>query len=197
MYEIPTSVVIQGKTFNIRNKGDYRVVLDCFSALNDVELDNQERTIACLIIFYEDLTSPEDLNKFPDIGEAVREMYTFFNCGEEESVGAKLNHKLIDWDKDSQIICSAINTVANKEIRMEPYIHWWTFMGYYIAIGRSTLAEVVNIRSKIIEGKKLEKYEREFKKNNPQYFNWNHKTLEEQEAESWARELWNSNSNKS
>ena len=52
MYNIPTSITIQDKSFGIRNKGDYRVVLDCFSALNDTELTDQERMIAALIIFY-------------------------------------------------------------------------------------------------------------------------------------------------
>jgi len=195
MYDIPISITLKDKVYNIRNKGDYRLVLDCFQALNDIELTEDERIIACLMIFYEDFNTVEDvfaLNEDDTLQLAVSEMYKFFNCGEAESPGAKMNYRLIDWDKDSQIICSAINNVAGKEIRMEPYIHWWSFMGYYIAVGRSTLAEVVSIREKIVKGKKLEKYEREFKNSNPQYFNWNHKTLQDQEDEAYIRQLWNS-----
>lgn len=192
MYTIPTSITIEDKSFAIRDKGDYRVVLDCFSALNDTELTEQERTIACLIIFYEDLNTIEDVNNLPDITAAIKEMYRFFNCGEDESVGAKFNHRLIDWDKDAQMVSSAINKVANKEIRLEPYIHWWTFMGYYTAVGDSLLSQVVSIRHKILSNKKLEKYEQQFKRDNPQFFTWNHKSIEDQEAEDWVHSIWNS-----
>ena len=190
MYDIPTSITIQDQSFAIRNKGDYRVVLDCFSALNDTELSDQERMIACLIIFYEDLESAEDINNLPDVEEAIKKMYDFFNCGEED-IGAKANYRLIDWDKDSQMICAAINKVSNKEIRLEPYIHWWTFMGYYTAVGDSLLAQVVGIRHKIVTNKKLEKYEQQFKRDNPQYFTWNHKSIEDREAEDWVKSMWN------
>ena len=193
MYNIPTSITIQDKSFGIRNKGDYRVVLDCFSALNDTELSEQERMIACLIIFYEDLNSVDDIEKLSDVEQAIKEMYRFFNCGEEDSIGAKFNYRLIDWDKDSQMISAAINKVANTEIRLAPYIHWWTFMGYYTAVGDSLLSQVVSIRHKIVTNKKLEKYEQDFKRDNPQYFVWNHKSIEDQEADDWVRQMWNSN----
>ena len=37
MYEIPISVRINNIEYRIRNNGDYRVILDCFSALQDVD----------------------------------------------------------------------------------------------------------------------------------------------------------------
>ena len=64
-------------------------------------------------------------------------------------------------------------------------------MGYYSAIGDSLLAQVVNIRSKILKHKKLEKYEQEFKRENPQYFNWRHKSADDQKAEDWVMSMWN------
>jgi hypothetical protein len=39
-----------------------------------------------------------------------------------------------------------------------------------MAIGDGALATVVGIRDKIARGKKLEKYEQDFKRDNPQYF---------------------------
>ena len=54
MYEIPTTIELDGKEFNIRNNGDYRTILDCFNALQDAELNKQERLFASLIIFYQD-----------------------------------------------------------------------------------------------------------------------------------------------
>lgn len=191
MYEIPISVKIDNHEYGIRNNGDYRVILDCFSALQDVDLTEQERVFASLIIFYQDLNCIDDILLSNNLKDRILEMYKFFNCGEEDTVGKKVPYKLIDWEQDSQLISSAINKVANTEIRSVPYIHWWTFMGHFSAIGRSLLSTVIDIREKILKGKKLEKYEREFRRDNPKYFIWNHKTVEEQEAEKVISELWN------
>lgn len=192
MYEIPTSIDIDGRKFQIRNNGDYRVILDCFDALQDIELDAKERLLASLIIFYQDFTSIEDVLMVDDLEKLVSEMYKFFNCGNDKSLGTTSHYNLIDWENDSQLICSAINKVANKEVRSEPYIHWWTFMGYYTAIGESPISTIIHIRDKMMRNKRLEKHEREFKMNNPQYFTWNSKRVEENEADKLIKELWNS-----
>ena len=190
MYEIPTTITVGSTEYRIRNKGDYRMVLDCFSALQDASLNSNERLFCSLIIFYEDINCIADINKFEDLEEAATKMFDFFNCGRSQSIGKKMNHKLIDWEQDSQIICSAINKVANKEVRAEPYIHWWTFMGYYSAVGESLLSTIVSIRDKIVRGKKLEKHERIFRQENPEYFVWNTNNIDE-EAEELFNELWN------
>ena len=57
MFEIPTSLKAGEAELTIRNKGDYRMVLDCFAALNDVELTKEERVYCALIIFYENFNS--------------------------------------------------------------------------------------------------------------------------------------------
>lgn len=192
MYEIPQSITINGEEFPIRNRGDYRMVLDCLVALDDAELTKQERLYSALIIFYESLNSIEDVNSLLDLPTAVREMFKFINCGQTESSGASVDYKLIDWDRDSQLICSAVNKVYGKEIRLEPYIHWWTFMGYYLAVGDSALSTVVGIRNKIIKGKPLEKYEKEFRKNNPNYFNRSFDSAKKKDLDNYVKELWNS-----
>lgn len=187
MYTIPTTITVDGTEYRIRNNGDFRVILDCFQALGDVELTAKERLLAALIIFYPDFDTLTDTSV--DVNALVSEMYNFFNCGSQD-VGTKSNRKLIDWEQDEQLICSAINNVCNKEIRTEPYIHWWTFMGYFSAIGDSPLSTIIHIRDKISHGKKLEKHEREYRRNNPQYFVWKNKTIEDTEAERLVREIW-------
>ena len=194
MFEIPISVNVKEQSFGIRKKGDFRMVLDCFAALNDLELEKEERLIAALEIFYEDINDVETVLSFDEdtLEALVKGMYNFFNCGNSNGVGNRTKHNLVDWEQDQQLICSAVNNVAKKEIRLEEYIHWWTFMGYYLAVGESPLSTIISIRHKIVEGKKLEKYEREFREENPQYFEWKSKTLEEQEAQNAIMEMWNS-----
>ena len=190
MYEIPTTVQIAGQSFAIRNKGDYRMVLDCFAALNDTELSIEERVYASLIIFYEDMQTLEDITLLPNIEEAVKQMYTFFDCGRSLEVGKK-TPRLIDWEKDEQLICSAINNVAGQEIRVLPYLHWWTFMGYYLAIGESPLSAIVGIRHKIATNQKLEKHERKFQQENPEYFKMDFRTEEDKKYDDLINEIWN------
>lgn len=193
MFELPTNVTVGETTFNIRNKGDFRMILDCFTALQDIELEKEERVITALIIFYEGIDSLDDVfTKLPNLEQSIKEMYKFFNCGQEEANGLKTNYKLVDWKQDEQLIASAINNVANTEIRALPYIHWWTFLGYYTAIGECPFSNIISIRYKIARGKKLEKYEQEFKRDNPQYFSWNASSVEKQEADELVKQLWNS-----
>lgn len=191
MYELPTTVEVAGIERKIRNDGDFRMVLDCFSVLNDVDLTKQERAYCALIIFYEGIDEIQDIDLLLNTEEAITQMYKFFNLGEEEVAHTTASPKLIDWEADSNIICSAINNVINDEIRLKPYVHWWTFMGYYMAVGQSTLSTIVGIRSKIKKGKKLEKWEQEFKRDNPKYFVWDAKTATQKEDDLLALSLWN------
>ena len=131
MYSLQTSVSIDQASFKITNKGDFRMVLDCFKALNDRELNQTERIYAALMIFYEDINSLKDITSYADILEQlVIEMTKFFNGGEEDRSTNRKTYKLIDWDKDSNLICSAVNNVAKQEVRALDYLHWWTFLGY-------------------------------------------------------------------
>ena len=190
MYSLQTSVQINQASFNIRNGGDYRMVLDCFEALNDAELSHNERIYAALIIFYEDF---DDVNDFPkdsdEVTELVKAMFRFFNQNEDIQSNTQ-DIRLIDWNEDSTLIVSAINNVANQEIRSLPYLHWWTFMGYYMAIGECPLSHIVSIRSKKARGEKLEKYEKKFIQDNPQYFNRDMRTPEQKEADDYIKQLW-------
>lgn len=191
MYEIPTTIVIDDKEFPIRCKGDYRMVLDCFSCLNDTDLSEQERLLACLIIFYENFNTVEDL-AYTDrdlLDKLVKEMHEFFEC--KENPLHRTQYKLLDWENDSQIICSAVNKVAHTEVRAVEYMHWWTFLGYFSEVGDSTLSTVVGIRNKIKRGKKLEKHEKEFKANNPHYFIWDSRTAEQKQDDDDIMKIWN------
>lgn len=191
MYRLPTKVIVDDLEFNIRERGDFRMVLDCFKALQDEELSEDYRVLASLLIFYNELNDPYDLQEYePQLNDLVKEMYKFINGGEESSPGAERDVSLVDWEQDSQIVCAAINNVANKEIRSLEYLHWWTFLGYYMSIGQSVLSTVVSIRDKIAHHKKLEDWEKEFKIKNPKYFVWR-QTAQEQDLNNLVRDIWN------
>lgn len=189
MYNLPTTIEIEGHSFPIAENGDFRMVLECFSCLEDQELSEQERCLAALMIFY-GMKDLNEINRLPDLEQATKEMYKFFEADIPEAKKGQ-DYRLIDWDKDAAMICSAVNKVANKEVRSEEYLHWWTFMGYYMAIGESSLSTVVGIRSKIVKGKKMEKWEREFRAENSQYFEWDSRSAEQKADDEWLKSVWN------
>ena len=191
-YTLPTYFEVNEELFEIRDNGDYRTVLSCFNILYDNDLSEQERIWTCLLMFYSTFNRDIDvLFEYSDyLQELVDKMFWFFDCGNDYSNNKHNNKKLIDWDKDETLIVSAVNKVAGKEIRAEQYIHWWTFISYYMAIGECSLSTVVGIRSKIANGEKLEKYEKKFKNDNPQYFEIDFRTREERDADDWIQALW-------
>ena len=191
-YDLPLSIEVNGKDHPITNKGDYRVIQDCFAVLNDKDIPERFRIIDCLKIFFEDINSDEDvLFVFQDhVDEAVKKMFSFFNCNQIE-IGRKTNLKLFDWEQDAQLVCAAVNNVAGTEIRSLPYLHWVTFMGYYISVGESVLATVIGLREKKARGKKLEKHEREYIMNNPQFFTTREQLKQQEEDDAWFESVWN------
>ena len=190
-YELPTTLNIGGIDYKIRGDGDYRIVLDTFSVLEDTNLNKTERITLALCIFYDFVEDISDLNEFSDIEEAAEKMFKFFDAGKPEG-RVHNNLKLLDWDDDCTMVCAAINKVANVEVRELPYLHWWTFVTYYMSIGESTLSTVVSIREKMSKGKKLEKWERDYRQENPEYFSWKSKTADDIDFERQLLAQWDS-----
>lgn len=158
-YDLPTSVEIAGTPYEIRS--DYRAALDICAALSDQELDGQDKARVALEIFYPDLADipPEHYQ------EAIDKCLWFLNGGQEES-GQK-GPVLVSWEQDFSLIAPAVNRVAGQEIRSIPYLHFWSFLGYYMEIGgECAFAQIVSIRDKKARGKKLEKHEHEYYKRN-------------------------------
>ena len=87
----------------------------------------------------------------------------FIRCGSPEQ---KPGPKLMDWEQDAPAILADINRVIGQEIRSLPYVHWWTFMSWFHAIGEGQLSGLVSIRDKLRRGKKLEGWERDFYREN-------------------------------
>lgn len=174
-YGLPETVSIQGHNYNINS--DYRAILDICVALSDPDLDQEEKFICALAIFYPDfLHMPQE-----HLEDAVRECFRFINCGEDDT--GKKSPRLVDWEQDFQYLCAPINRVCGKEIRAAEYMHWWTFISAYYEIGGDcTFAQIVRIRDKLARRKSLDKIEREFLRNNRKLVNFKQKyTAAEQE----------------
>ena len=157
-YDLPTELTIGGEVFRIRY--GWRAVIDILVAMNDPDLDDWGKAETMIEIMY------PDWKKIPSecIDEAMQKACDFIDC--EQRDDGKPRPKMLDWEQDAAIIIPEVNKVAGREVRIDPDIHWWTFWGWFMGIGEGLLAEVLNIRSKKSKGKKLEKYEQDFYKEN-------------------------------
>jgi hypothetical protein len=131
-------------------------VLAIISAFNDKELSEQEKIYVCMKRLYVDLsTIPKD-----DFSDAYKAAISFIENNMHDD---KPSPKVVNWEKDEQLIFPAINKVAGQEVRALEYMHWWTFLGYFQNINRDdTWGFILTLRQKKAKGKKLEKYEKEF-----------------------------------
>ena len=153
---LPQTLNVCNRSYEIRS--DYRNVLRIIAAYNDKDLSDQEKVFVCLRRIYKDLDSiPKDKDTYAAAFKAATE---FMECRLSSD---KPSPKVVNWEKDEQLIFPAINKVAGMEVRAVSFMHWWTFLGYFQAIDREDLWGVVlTIRQKKAMGKKLEKHESEF-----------------------------------
>lgn len=159
VYSLPTSVEINGTEYAIQS--DYRAVLDILTALSDADLSNQDKAEAALKIFYTDF----DEMTASDYQEALNQCFRFIDRG-QNAKEQKKQPVVMSWEQDFDMIISPINRIAGCEVRSLPYLHWWTFVSYYMEIGDCLFAQVVAIRDKKARGKPLDKQDREFYRRN-------------------------------
>lgn len=159
---LPQSVTLpDGTEYAIRT--DFRDVLSILEAFSDPDLENEEKVYVCLYILYKDFpTMPKTQYE-----SAFKAAMQFIDCGvDPDDKSEKKTPHTMDWVQDERLIFPAVNHVAGMEVRSVPYLHWWTFYGYFMEIHDGVFANVLALRQKKATGKKLEKWEREFWQNN-------------------------------
>lgn len=151
---LPQTLNINGRAYKIRS--DYRDILQIIAAFGDKELSDEEKAYVCLKRLF---VAMESIPK-SDYQDAYEAAITFIECHISDR---KPSPKVVNWEKDEQLIFPAINKVAGMEVRAVPYMHWWTFLGYFQSIDREDIwGFILTIRQKRAKGKKLEKYEKDF-----------------------------------
>lgn len=152
---LPETAEIGGKVYQLNT--DFRDVLEIMRYLEDPDQPEYLRWLIAVALFYEGDIPGEHMQ------EAMEYLVAFISCGDEDT---KPGPKLLDWEQDAQAIIADVNKVAGAEIRRLPYLHWWTFLSYFQAIGEGQLSTLVSIRDKLRRGKKLEKWEQEYYRKN-------------------------------
>ena len=154
-FDLPKALEVGDKSWEIRT--DYRDILTIITAFEDAELSASEKAYVCLTIMYVEFESmPESLYE-----QALQAAMKFIERDNEDD-RHKNTKRVVDWEQDANLIFPAVNRVAGMEVRTVEYMHWWTFMGYFMEINEGVYSTVLSLRSKKNSGKKLEKWEREW-----------------------------------
>lgn len=154
IFDLPTSLEVGGRQWAINS--DFRDVLRTLAAFEDPDLTDGEKVLICLHNMYPDLDDmpAEDLQAAFDAAVA----FIDHGSGQDGHPGPRT----MDWTQDAPLIFPAVNRAAGFEVRGVDYMHWWTFMGYFMEIRGSTYAAILGLRGKKARGKKLEKDEQAF-----------------------------------
>lgn len=187
-WEFPTSLNIGGVDYEIRT--DYRAVLDLLTALNDPDLTDADEQMTAYMqsrVIMEIMFPNFDNIPTEHWQEALNKVSDFINMGISDE---RKKPKLMDWEQDAPIIIPAVNRVLNYEIRAQKYVHWWTFLGAYMEIGESLFSNVIHIRQKKASGKKLEKWEQEFYKENKSLIDFEQKEQRSTEEKETLRDYF-------
>lgn len=155
-WELPKEARIGGKTYQIHT--DYRQILEIFSWMQNEDLPEFLRWYMALALFFEEEIPDQDFD------EAAEFFRWFVRCGQAEEKDP--GPELLNWQQDAQEIVADVNKVAGQEIRALPYLHWWTFLGWFQSIGEGNLSMLVSVREKLRRGKKLEPHEQEYYRRN-------------------------------
>ena len=153
--QLPKTLNVHGIKYSIRT--DYRNIFRILSAFRDKELKDTEKALVCLKRLYEEYSKiPPD-----DYAEAYKQAIHFIDY---QSDGlSKPSPVVVNLEKDEHLIFPAVNKVAGQEVRLMPYLHWWTFVGYFQSIDKDDLfSYVILIRHKQLRHEKLDKSERKF-----------------------------------
>ena len=157
LYSLPEKASIGGCEYGLYT--DFRVILKILQCLEDPELPELLRWRVALGLFYDRPVSPE--HRY----DAMAYLAEFLCCGETRD---NPGPKLLDWQADAQDIIAGVNAAAGCEVRSLPKVHWWTFLSWFHAMPPGQLSSVVSIRQKLLRGKPLEPWEKEFYRENRQ-----------------------------
>lgn len=174
-WELPTYLSVGGENWKIRT--DFRAILDILKFFADPEYEPDEQWEICLDILYEDYANMTYLIR----NEAAEKAIEFIDMGIKDD-GKRKPHTM-DWEQDAAVIIPSVNRVLGKEVRAMEYLHWWTFLGAYMEIGESLFSQIISIRAKRAKGKKLEKWEQEFYKENKDLIDLQVKRMERSQEE--------------
>lgn len=156
LWSLPRQAVIGGQTYALCT--DFRRILRIIECLQRRDLPSFLSWQVALRLFYKQPIPPAQQSS------AMEYLARFISGGTQP----KASRRQLDWQQDAEAIIADVNRVAGKELRQEPYVHWWTFLSYFHSVGEGQLSFLVQLREKLRRGEKLLPHEQEFYRQYPE-----------------------------
>lgn len=136
---------------------DFRQGIKFELLMQDNKIDNKEKIILALNLFYADIT---------DYQQQLEDIVWFYSKGKniEKQQETKINSKQIfSYEYDSDYIFSAFLEQYNIDLNNINYLHWWKFRALFNGLSEKTkLMEIMSYRaidlSKISDEKERKRY---------------------------------------
>jgi hypothetical protein len=159
IFELPMALEVNGVMRDI--DPDYRQVLRILQGFEDPDMTDADKALVAIYNLYVDAEEipGEDMQAAFDAALA----FIDFGAGNGDD---RPHPRTMDWTQDAPLIFPAVNRAAGCEVRSVEFMHWWTFVGYFMEISDSVYSTVLRLRGKKARGKKLEKQEQEFWREN-------------------------------
>ena len=159
LWRLPKALHFGGRDWAIR--ADFRAVLRVIRVLERKDLPSEGRIYLAMRLFY------KEFDKMPSsLWQAAADALTEFIAAGKEEPGLA-GPRLLDWQQDAELIIADVNKAAGRELRAMEFVHWWTFVAFFGAVGEGRLSAVVAIRRKLAEGTALEEWEKEYLRREP------------------------------
>ena len=171
LWQLPRCVTVGGREVAI--DPDFRTVLKIFRHFQNEQLPEFLRWEVALALFYQEEIPARHRR------EAMEQLADFVTCGQTGKPGPRL----LDWEQDAMAIVADVNRVAGREIRELEFLHWWTFLSWFHAIGEGQLSSLVELRRKLSRGEKLDDAQRQFYRENKAAVDLPHRRSPAEEAE--------------
>ncbi len=155
LWNLPRAAVIGGREYAIHS--DFREVLRVIACLNCADYPAYIRWRVALGLFYDGEIPPKHRQA------AMEYLADFLTCGERDTP----SRKWFDWEADAAAILSDVNKAAGREVRQERFLHWWTFLSYFNAIGEGQFSTLLTVREKLRQGLPLGAWEQEYYRDHP------------------------------
>lgn len=149
MYDLPKTIIIGGESHNIRY--DFRPILDILIALEDNELNEVDKAVVLLKIFYVEMPDPQYMQ------EAIDKAIDFINLDQPQS-DVKDTKRTLSFKQDSVYILGAVDKQLGFSCRRSQELHWWEFMGALMNVDECFLTHLVHQRKLKSEGKHDKKW---------------------------------------
>lgn len=163
--KLPIKVEINKKMYEINS--DFRTSILFEQLMQDNEIEDYEKGLMALNLYFNDYVDPDDLDK------ALDKIYWFYSCGKDKSINysgkksTKEEEQIYNWDYDDEYIYAAFLDQYNIDLQDIEFLHWWKFKAMFKSLKENhKISEIMKYRAinlNEIEDKEVRKHYKKMK----------------------------------